>query len=253
VVNFAAETHAGRSILSSSGFISTNVGGTQVLLEAARKTHVSRFIQVSTDEVYGYGGPDPVFTEQAPLAPRNPYAASKASADLLVAAYYRTYGLPAIITRSSDNFGPYQFPEKFIPLTITNLLADRTVPIYSSGGRIHDWIYVLDHCQALLVILEAAAPGEIYNISASNSILDLELARLLARMLGKSPKLITHAAGYSEHNFMHKTDCTKLAVTLGWKPRYNFEDAIRQTIEWYTSNERWWRSIKTGEYLSKQS
>jgi len=251
VVNFAAETHVDASILSSSEFIRTNVGGTQILLEAARKAHVSRFIQISTDEVYGSAGADTVLTEQTPLAPSDPYAASKASADLLVAAYYRTCGLPAIITRSSDNFGPYQFPEKFIPLTVTNLLADRTVSVCGDGRRVHDWIYVLDHCEALLVILEAAPPGEIYNISANNSITDLELAHLLAKILGKNPNLITHVDGRPKHDFAHRADCTKLTTTLGWRPRCNLENAIRQTIEWYSRNERWWRSVKTGEYLSR--
>ncbi len=247
VVNFAAESHVDRSILDASPFIETNIKGTQVLLEGARQYHVQRFIQISTDEVYGSidnGG----FTEESPLSPNSPYAASKAAADLLCHAYWTTYHLPIIITRSSNNFGPYQFPEKLIPLAITNALEDKSIPIYGDGLNIRDWIYVDDHCRALELVIHKGQPGEIYNIAANQEKTNLELIHSLLDIMAKPRQLITFVADRPGHDRRYALETSKIARELGWQPAYSFEQALAATVSWYLSHESWWRQIKSGEY-----
>ena len=247
VVNFAAESHVDRSILDASPFIQTNIKGTEVLLEGARQYHVERFIQVSTDEVYGSmlnGG----FTETSPLSPNSPYAATKAAADLLCRAYAQTYGLPIIITRSSNNFGPYQFPEKLIPLAITNALEGKPIPVYGDGLNIRDWIYVEDHCRALESVIQKGSPGEIYNIAANQERTNLELIHSLLNIMGKPRELITFVTDRPAHDRRYALDTSKIARDLGWQPTYSFEEALLDTVNWYLSHESWWRRIKNGEY-----
>ena len=247
VVNFAAESHVDRSILDPSPFIETNVKGTQVLLEGARQFHIERFVQVSTDEVYGstYSGS---FTEMSPLSPNSAYAASKASADLLCRAYFQTHRLPVIITRSSNNFGPHQFPEKLVPLTITNVLEDKPIPIYGDGLNIRDWIYVEDHCKALELVIQKGEPGEAYNIAGNHEKTNLELTYKLLELLGKPRSLIQFVTDRPGHDRRYSLDTTKIARELGWKATYSFEEALTSTVDWYLKNESWWRQIKSGEY-----
>jgi dTDP-glucose 4,6-dehydratase len=248
IVNFAAESHVDRSILDASPFIETNVHGTQVLLEGARKYGIQRFIQVSTDEVYGSidkGG----FTESSLLSPSSPYAASKAAADLLCLAYRKTYDIPIIITRCSNNYGPHQFPEKLIPLTITNALEDKPIPVYGDGLNIRDWIFVLDHCRALDVVLQNGKPGEIYNIAGCTEKANLELIYRLLELLNKPRSLIQFVTDRPGHDRRYALDITKITRELGWKPTISFEQALPDTVNWCLANESWWRRIKTGEYL----
>jgi dTDP-glucose 4,6-dehydratase len=241
-LNFAAETHVDRSITDAAPFIRTNVEGTRVLLDAARKYQVPRFIQVSTDEVYGSLEPgDPPFTEESPLAPNSPYAASKAGADLLCRAYHRTYGLPVIITRCSNNFGPYQFPEKLIPLTITNALENKPIPVYGNGQNIRDWLYVEDHCRALELVLLKGRPGEVYNIGGGEEMQNIELVRLLVRLLGKGEELITFVADRPGHDRRYALDTAKITRQLGWQKEHSFEEALRRTVQWYVENPGWWQ------------
>lgn len=247
VVNFAAESHVDRSILDASPFIETNIKGTQVLLEGARQYHIERFIQVSTDEVYGSIDKGS-FTEASPLSPNSPYAASKAAADLLCRAYFQTYHLPIIITRSSNNFGPYQFPEKLIPLAITNALEDKAIPIYGSGLNIRDWIYVDDHCRALGLVIQKGRPGEIYNIAADQERTNLELIHSLLDIMGKPRQLITFVADRPGHDRRYALDTTKIIQELDWKPLYSLDKALAATIDWYLNHESWWRQIKSGNY-----
>jgi dTDP-glucose 4,6-dehydratase len=256
VVNFAAESHVDRSILDASPFIETNVKGTQVLLEAAR-THwlgsntqnlrPNIFLQVSTDEVYG-STDSGRFTEQSPLSPSSPYSASKTAADLLCLAYFKTHHLPVIVTRCTNNLGPYQFPEKLIPLAVTNALEDKPIPVYGDGLNIRDWIFVGDHCRALDIVIEKGQPGEIYNIGGGNEKTNLELIRKLLELLGKPQSLIQFVTDRPAHDRRYALDCTKIARELGWKPAYSFEKALSATVDWYLKNEPWWRSIKSGEY-----
>ena len=247
VVNFAAESHVDRSILDASPFIETNVKGTQVLLEGAKKHGIQRFIQVSTDEVYGSIDKGR-FTEESPLSPSSPYSASKTAADLLCLAYFKTHHLPAIITRCTNNLGPYQFPEKLIPLVITNALENKPVPVYGDGLNIRDWIYVVDHCRALDVVIRKGRPGEIYNVGGGNEKTNLELIHRLLELLDKPQSLIQFVTDRPAHDRRYALDCTRIARELGWKPAYSFEKALSATVDWYLKNEPWWRSIKSGEY-----
>lgn len=247
IVNFAAESHVDRSILDASPFIETNIKGTQILLEGARQYKVGRFIQVSTDEVYG-STEKGKFTEKSPLAPNSPYSASKAAADLLCLAYFKTHRVPVTITRCTNNLGPYQFPEKLVPLTITNALENKPVPVYGDGLNVRDWIYVADHCRALDTVLHKGKPGEIYNVGGGNEKTNLELIRKLLELLNKPQSLIQFVADRPAHDRRYALDCSKIARELGWKPAYSFDKALRATVDWYLNNEAWWRSIKSGEY-----
>jgi len=246
-VNFAAESHVDRSILDASPFIETNIKGTQILLEGARQYKLGRFIQVSTDEVYG-SIDSGRFTEESTLSPNSPYSASKTAADLLCRAYFKTHRLPAIITRCTNNLGPYQFPEKLIPLVITNALEDKPVPVYGDGLNIRDWIFVVDHCRALDVVIQKGQPGEIYNIGSGNEKTNLELIRKLLELLDKPQGLIQFVTDRPAHDRRYALDCAKIATELGWKPAFPFEKALSATVDWYLKNESWWLSIKSGEY-----
>ena len=247
VVNFAAESHVDRSILDASPFMETNVKGTQVLLEGARKHGIQRFIQVSTDEVYG-SIDSGHFTEESPLCPNSPYSASKAAADLLCRAYFETHHVPTIVTRCTNNFGPYQFPEKLIPLAVTNALEDKPIPVYGDGLNIRDWIFVADHCQALDAVIQKGKPGEIYNIGSGNEKTNLDLVHKLLELLGKPQSLMQFVTDRPAHDRRYALDCAKIATQLGWKSAYSFERALSATVDWYLKNESWWRSIKSGEY-----
>jgi dTDP-glucose 4,6-dehydratase len=234
IVNFAAQTHVDRSIEDASEFVRTNVYGTYVLLEAARKCDNLRYIQISTDEVYG-SRREGFFKEDDALNPSSPYSASKAGADLLTHSYFVTYNLPAVIVRSTNNFGPYQFPEKIIPLFITNALRDRRLPVYGKGENIRNWIYVLDNCRAIDLLMHKGEPGEIYNIAGTTEINNMELTRLILKIMGKSEELIDFVRDRPGHDWRYAIDCSKLRA-LGWKAQYNFEQALRETIQWYWSN-----------------
>lgn len=247
VVNFAAESHVDRSIVDPSPFIETNIGGTQVLLEGAKEYGVRRFIQVSTDEVYGSLEVGK-FTEETPLSPNSPYAASKTAADLLCHAYYKTYDLAIIITRCSNNYGPYQFPEKLVPLVITNILEDKPIPIYGDGLNVRDWIHVEDHCRALDRVIQQGQIGEIYNIGANNEWTNLELVRYILDIMGRPHTLITSVADRPGHDRRYALDATKINQGLDWKPAHSFEEGIRHTIDWNIKHQSWWRKIRSGEY-----
>ena len=247
VVNFAAETHVDRSILDAGAFIETDVRGTWVLLEAARRARLGRFIQVSTDEVYGQV-PTGESKETDPLAPRSPYAASKAGGDLMVLAYRATYGMPVMITRGSNNIGPYQFPEKVVPVFVTNAIDDRPLPIYGDGGALRDYIYVTDHCAGIDTVLRRGTPGEVYNVGAGNEINTVVLARAILSRLGKPESLMQFVPDRPGHDRRYAVDCSKLE-SLGWVPEYTFEMALNMTVDWYAQNESWWRPLKSGEYL----
>ena len=253
VVHFAAESHVDRSILDSGPFIQTNVVGTQVLLDTARANGIDRFLQISTDEVYGSlpeDRPDIKFTEQTPLAPNSPYSASKAAADCLVRAYFHTFHMPVLITRCSNNYGPYHFPEKMIPLFVTNLLEGKKVPLYGDGLNIRDWLYVEDHCDALWTVLNKGAPGETYNIGGNNEITNRQITELILRALNKSwDESVQYVKDRPGHDRRYAIDASKIHRDLAWTPKHRFEDALKTTIQWYVENEPWWRSIKTGEYL----
>ena len=248
IVNFAAESHVDRSIEDAGIFLKTNVLGTQVLLEAGRRKGIKRFIQVSTDEVYGSLGPEGSFAEDSPLKPNSPYAASKTAADLLVRAYHKTFGFPGIVTRCSNNYGPYQFPEKLIPLFITNALAQEPLPLYGDGLNIRDWIQVEDHCRAIDLILHQGAIGEIYNIGGGAEKTNLELTRIILKKLNRPETLIRYVKDRPGHDRRYAIDPGKLKRELGWKPLYTFERGIEETIRWYGENTWWWEKIKSGEY-----
>ena len=251
VVNFAAETHVDRSIEDPEVFLRTNILGTQVLMDACRACGVARFHQVSTDEVYGdlpLDRPDLLFTEDMPIRASSPYAASKASADLLVQAYHRTYGLPATISRCSNNYGPYQFPEKMIPLMLANALADKPLPVYGTGENVRDWLYVEDHCRAIDLILRRGRVGEVYNIGGHNEMRNIVVVRLMLEAVGKPESLITFVADRKGHDLRYAIDPTKMHAELGWEPETPFQEGIRRTIAWYLDNRAWWEEIVSGEY-----
>jgi dTDP-glucose 4,6-dehydratase len=249
IINFAAESHVDRSIEDPSIFLKTNILGTQVLLDAARKYGVKKFVQISTDEVYGSLGPTGYFTEDTPLSPNSPYSASKASADMLAMAYYRTYGLPVNITRCSNNYGPYQFPEKLIPLFVTNALSDKELPLYGDGKNIRDWIYVEDHCSAVDLVLHKGVEGKVYNIGGRSEKANIEITELILDYLGKPHTLIKYVKDRLGHDRRYAIDCSKIEKELGWKPAYSFEDGMKKTIRWYIDNQPWWEKIKSGEYM----
>jgi dTDP-glucose 4,6-dehydratase len=248
VVNFAAESHVDRSIIGAAVFIETNVLGTQVLLESAKEKGIEKFLQVSTDEVYGSLGSNGKFTEQTPLHPNSPYAASKASADLLCLAYEHTFGFPVVITRCSNNYGPYQFPEKLIPLMIANALNDKPLPVYGKGTNVRDWLHVLDHCEAIYVVLHKGIVGEIYNIGGNNEWKNIDIVKLLLAHLNKPESLITYVTDRLGHDLRYAIDASKIKKELGWQPRYTFETGITETIEWYLNNKDWWQRIISGDY-----
>ncbi len=249
VVNFAAESHVDRSIHGAAEFVRTNVVGVQVLLDLARKHPVRRFLQVSTDEVYGSLGPTGKFTETTPLAPSSPYSASKTGADLLVHSYHHTFGVPTLITRCSNNYGPYQFPEKLIPLFVTNLLAGQKVPVYGDGMNVRDWIHVDDHCEAILTVLEKAEPGTVYNIGGDCELPNIEITKRILKHLGRNESSIQYVKDRPGHDRRYAMDISRITRELGWRPRIAFERGIAETIDWYVANEGWWRRIKTGDYL----
>jgi dTDP-glucose 4,6-dehydratase len=248
VVHLAAESHVDRSIADATAFLRTNVVGTQVLLDAARRAKVGRFLQVSTDEVYGSLGPTGAFTEETPLHPNSPYAASKAAADLLVRAAHHTHGLDAVITRCSNNYGPYQFPEKLIPLFVTNALADEPLPLYGDGCQVRDWIHVADHCRALDLVLRRGRAGEVYNLGGGNERRNLDVAVLILQALGKPASLLRHVADRLGHDRRYAIDAAKMARELGWTPQEPFADGIAATIEWYRTQRAWWEAVKSGAY-----
>ena len=251
VVNFAAESHVDRSILDPGIFLQTNILGTATLMDACRKFGIRRFHQVSTDEVYGdlpLTRPDLFFTEETPLHTSSPYSASKASADLLVLAYHKTYRLPVTISRCSNNYGPYQFPEKLIPLTIVNALHEKPLPVYGTGENVRDWLYVEDHCKAIDLIIHKGREGEVYNVGGHNERKNIDIVRLICRTLGKSERLITYVADRKGHDLRYAIDPTKIHTELGWLPETKFEDGIQKTIQWYLNNKSWWQEIVSGEY-----
>lgn len=248
VVHFAAESHVDRSIQDSSPFIRTNVQGTQVMLDVSRVSKVKRYLQVSTDEVYGTLGDTGFFTEETPLAPNSPYAASKAASDLLVRAYVHTHGFPAIITRCSNNYGPYQFPEKLIPLFISNLQADQPVPVYGDGQQVRDWIHVVDHCKGIHAALRTGKVGNVYNLGGLCEKTNMVLTKTLLRLLGKPETLIRHVADRPGHDRRYAIDCSFAEKELGWRPTTRFEDGLQATVDWYRENRAWVEEIKSGAY-----
>ncbi len=249
VIHFAAESHVDRSILDSGPFIQTNIVGTQVLLDAVRNNQIKRFIQVSTDEVYGSLGAEGLFTEETPIAPNSPYSASKAAADLLVRSYVKTFQLPAIITRCSNNYGPYQFPEKLIPLFISNAMEDKSVPIYGAGTNVRDWIHVLDHCRGIDAALRKGEDGQVYNFGGNSEMQNIEITKTLLKLLGKPESLINYVTDRPGHDLRYAIDCRKAESELGWKPEVEFQSGLEDTIKWYQENRDWVNGIRSGEYL----
>lgn len=251
VVNFAAESHVDRSIEDPGIFLQTNIMGTAVLMDAARKYGVTRFHQVSTDEVYGdlpLDQPELFFTEETPIHTSSPYSSSKASADLLALAYYRTYGLPVTLSRCSNNYGPYQFPEKLIPLMIANALNDKPLPVYGEGLNVRDWLYVEDHCKAIDLILRSGKVGEVYNIGGHNEMRNIDIVKIICDKLGKPESLITYVTDRKGHDMRYAIDPAKIHAELGWLPETKFADGIEKTIQWYLDNRSWWEAIVSGEY-----
>lgn len=251
VVNFAAESHVDRSVVDPESFVRTNVMGTTTLLDACRTYGIKRYHQVSTDEVYGdlpLDRPDLFFTEETPLHTSSPYSSSKASADLFVLAYHRTYGLPVTISRCSNNYGPYHFPEKLIPLMIANALADKPLPVYGEGLNVRDWLYVEDHCKAIDLIIHKGRVGEVYNVGGHNEKQNIEIVKIICKELGKPESLITHVGDRKGHDMRYAIDPTKIHNELGWLPETKFEDGIKKTIQWYLDNREWWETIISGEY-----
>ena len=251
VVNFAAESHVDRSIENPEVFLKTNILGTQVLMDACRKYGITRYHQVSTDEVYGdlpLDRPDLFFTETTPIHTSSPYSASKASADLLVMAYHRTFGLPVTISRCSNNYGPYHFPEKLIPLMIANALAEKPLPVYGKGENVRDWLYVEDHCKAIDLILRKGRVGEVYNIGGHNEMQNIDIVKMICKALDKPESLITYVTDRKGHDMRYAIDPTKIHSELGWLPETKFADGIQKTIRWYLENREWWETIISGEY-----
>ena len=251
VVNFAAESHVDRSIENPEVFLQTNILGTQVMLDACRKYGIQRYHQVSTDEVYGdlpLDRPDLFFTEETPIHTSSPYSSSKAGADLLVLAYHRTYGLPVTVSRCSNNYGPYHFPEKLIPLMIANALNDKPLPVYGEGLNVRDWLYVEDHCKAIDLIIRNGREGEVYNIGGHNEMRNIDIVRLICQKLGKPESLITYVTDRKGHDMRYAIDPTKIHSELGWLPETKFADGIDKTIDWYLTHRDWWENIINGEY-----
>ncbi len=248
VINFAAESHVDRSIIDSADFIQTNVVGTQALLEASREAKIKRYIQISTDEVYGSLGRSGYFTEKTPLSPNSPYSASKAGGDLLVRAYCHTHKFPGIIARCSNNYGPYQFPEKFIPLLITNALEGKQLPVYGDGLNVRDWIYVDDHCSAIDAILHKGKIGEVYNIGGNSEKKNIDVVKKIIALISHRSPIIKFVQDRKGHDRRYAIDSTKIRKELGWKPEYDFEKGLDATIDWYIKNKNWWKRIKKGEY-----
>ena len=251
VLNFAAESHVDRSIENPGIFLETNIMGTAVLMDACRKYSIQRYHQVSTDEVYGdlpLDRPDLFFTEETHLHTSSPYSSSKASADLLVMAYYRTYGLPVTISRCSNNYGPYHFPEKLIPLMIANALADKPLPVYGNGENVRDWLYVEDHCRAIDLIIHNGKVGEVYNVGGHNEKRNIDIVRIICQELGKPESLIVHVEDRKGHDRRYAIDPAKIHRELGWLPETKFEDGIKKTIKWYLEHKKWWQDIINGEY-----
>ncbi|MBQ7669606.1 MAG: dTDP-glucose 4,6-dehydratase [Clostridia bacterium] len=251
VINFAAESHVDRSIEDPQLFLRTNIMGTATLLDACRKHGIKRFHQVSTDEVYGdlpLDRPDLFFTESTPIHTSSPYSSSKAAADLLALAYHRTYGLPVSISRCSNNYGPYQFPEKLIPLMIANALSDKPLPVYGEGLNVRDWLYVDDHCKAIDLIVHSGRVGEVYNIGGHNEMKNIDIVKLIVKELGKSEDLITHVTDRKGHDMRYAIDPEKIHTELGWLPETMFAEGIKKTIRWYLDNRSWWKEIISGEY-----
>lgn len=254
VINFAAESHVDRSIENPELFLRTNVIGTGVLMDACRKYGIQRFHQVSTDEVYGdlpLDRPDLFFTEETPIHTSSPYSSSKASADLLVLAYYRTYGLPITISRCSNNYGPYHFPEKLIPLMITNALENKQLPVYGKGENVRDWLYVEDHCEAIDLIVRKGRVGEVYNIGGHNERTNLSVVKVILSILGKDESLIEYVIDRPGHDLRYAIDPTKISKELGWLPKTSFEEGIKKTVQWYLDNKEWWQHVLSGEYKCK--
>jgi dTDP-glucose 4,6-dehydratase len=253
VVNFAAESHVDRSILGSAPFVQTNVVGTQVLLDIAKSRGVERFLQVSTDEVYGSlpeDRPDIKFTEATPLAPNSPYSASKAAADCMVRSYFHTFHLPVLTTRCSNNYGPFQFPEKLIPLFVTNLIEGKQVPLYGDGMNVRDWLHVEDHCEAIWQVLSRGKVGEVYNIGGDHEIPNRTITEIVLKLMGKDwDQSVRYVKDRPGHDRRYAIDASKLQRELGWRPKWTFEAGIAATVNWYRTHEKWWRDIKTGEYL----
>lgn len=252
IINFAAESHVDRSILGSREFVVTNVLGTQILLDIGRQNNIEKFLQVSTDEVYGSLPEDKKeikFTEQTPLSPNSPYSATKAAADLLCRAYFHTYQFPVLITRCSNNYGPYQFPEKLIPLMIAKAIDGEKLPVYGDGKNIRDWLFVEDHCSAICEVLHKGIYGEVYNIGGNNEKCNIDIVKLILKLLGKSEEQIQFVKDRPGHDRRYAIDSTKIQKELGWTPKYKFENAIELTVQWYLDNQEWWRKVMSGEYL----
>ena len=254
IINFAAETHVDRSILEAGSFINTDVLGTYTLLEAARKFKIKKYIQISTDEVYGSierGS----FTESSTLSPNSPYSAAKASGDLLARSYFTTFDLPVIITRASNNFGPYQYPEKLIPLFVTNAIENKQLPLYGDGKNVRDWLFVHDHCSAIYAVLQKGIPGQIYNIGGGNEVTNIQITKEILTQLGKPETLITKVKDRPGHDRRYSVNCSKIKKELGWEPKANFKKAINETIQWYITNQQWWKKLKDknfSAYYKKQ-
>ena len=248
VVHFAAESHVDRSITGPAIFVHTNVVGTQVLLDASREVGIERFLHVSTDEVYGSLGATGYFTEETPLHPNSPYSASKASSDMLVLAYEHTFGFPGVVTRCSNNYGPYQFPEKLIPLLIANAVNDKPIPVYGDGSNVRDWLYVEDLCSALDVVLHKGTVGGVYNIGGHNEWKNIDIVKLVLKEIGKPESLITYVKDRPGHDKRYAIDAAKIKNELGWVPAYQFENGIKKTIQWYLQNKQWWERIISGDY-----
>lgn len=249
IVNFAAESHVDRSLhMGPRAFIQTNILGTQLLLDAARRHHIQRFLQVSTDEVYGSLGPTGAFTEETPLQPNNPYSATKAGADCMVRAANHSHGLDTVITRCSNNFGPYQFPEKLIPLMISTALENKPLPVYGDGLHVRDWIYVVDHCSGIDTVLRKGQSGEVYNLGGNYDVPNIQIVKSILRILGKPESLITYVKDRPGHDRRYAMDSSRVQRELGWKPAHQFEDALKATVDWYVAHPAWWQRVRSGEY-----
>ncbi|MBY0206805.1 dTDP-glucose 4,6-dehydratase [Paenibacillus cucumis (ex Kampfer et al. 2016)] len=251
IVNFAAESHVDRSIADPNVFVMTNIVGTQTLLELSRKYSVSKYVQVSTDEVYGSLGETGLFSETTPLVPNSPYSSSKAGADLLVRAYYETYGLPVNITRCSNNYGPYQFPEKLIPLMIIRAMNNKSLPVYGDGLNVRDWLYVEDHCSAIDLVIHKGVIGEIYNIGGNNEYTNINIVRHILQLVDKPDSLINYVEDRLGHDRRYAIDATKIKNELGWEPKHRFETGIKETVKWYQENPKWWGAILDGTYQQR--